>query len=144
MKNLISTNKIFVDTNIVLYAIENQDKIKAKIAVEILENRPYISNKILNELMNLLHNKRNNSKFQKSKEETVAIILELLKICPLTINSKDTYFKAKYLMDRYRLSLHDSIVVSDAFLEGCDILYSEDMHDGLLVDKKMKIINPFK
>lgn len=98
MKNLISTNKIFVDTNIILYAIENQHEIKSKIAIEILEKRPYISNKILNELMNLLHNKRNNSKFQKSKEETIAIILELLKICPLTINSKDTYFKARYLM----------------------------------------------
>ncbi|GHT78585.1 hypothetical protein AGMMS50262_21380 [Bacteroidia bacterium] len=50
---------------------------------------------------------------------------------------------AEKLIVKYDFQLFDSIIVASALEAGCDILYSEDMHHGLLVDKQVEIINPF-
>ena len=44
----------------------------------------------------------------------------------------------------YTLSFWDSLVVASALVAGAETLYSEDMHDGLIVAQKFTIINPFK
>jgi len=41
------------------------------------------------------------------------------------------------------LSFYDSMIVSAALLSGCDVLYSEDMQDGLFIENKLRICNPF-
>jgi predicted nucleic acid-binding protein len=35
-------------------------------------------------------------------------------------------------------------VIACASFSGANILYSEDMQDGLIINKKFTIINPFK
>jgi predicted nucleic acid-binding protein len=54
-------------------------------------------------------------------------------------------------MARYSLSLYDANIVAAAGLSGCDILYSEDMQDGLNIkcpeaagNFTLSIRNPFK
>jgi predicted nucleic acid-binding protein len=36
------------------------------------------------------------------------------------------------------------MIVAAALLAGCETLYSEDMQDGLLIDNRLRISNPFK
>ena len=48
------------------------------------------------------------------------------------------------IAQRYMFSLYDSLIISAALDCNCSILYSEDMTDGLLIDGKLKIANPFK
>ncbi|MDJ0676720.1 MAG: PIN domain-containing protein [Calothrix sp. MO_167.B42] len=48
------------------------------------------------------------------------------------------------LRTQYNISFWDSLIISCALSAGVNILYSEDMQDGLIVDKKLTIINPFK
>ena len=50
---------------------------------------------------------------------------------------------AQKLLDRYDFQLFDSIVVASALEAGCNTLYSEDLQHGLVVEKQLKIINPF-
>lgn len=44
----------------------------------------------------------------------------------------------------YVFSYWDSLVISSALESGCSILYSEDMQNGQVINKKLTIKNPFK
>ena len=48
------------------------------------------------------------------------------------------------LAQRYRLSVYDGMIVAAALAADCDVLYSEDMHHGLIVDDRLEIVNPFR
>lgn len=48
------------------------------------------------------------------------------------------------LRTQYSFSFWDGLIVSSALSTSATILYSEDMQDGLFVEKKLTIINPFK
>ncbi len=52
--------------------------------------------------------------------------------------------KASQLRTNYNLSFWDSLIVASALFSEANILYSEDMQDGLIVDNQLTIINPFK
>jgi predicted nucleic acid-binding protein len=51
---------------------------------------------------------------------------------------------ATILREQYKLSYWDSLIIASALASSAPILYSEDMHDGLIVDQRLTIINPFK
>jgi predicted nucleic acid-binding protein len=48
------------------------------------------------------------------------------------------------LREQYAFSFWDSLIVSSALHAEAAVLYSEDMQDGLVVEKRVRIINPFK
>jgi predicted nucleic acid-binding protein len=50
---------------------------------------------------------------------------------------------AAKLRSRYSLSFWDGLVVAAALNANCGVLYSEDMQDGLLVEDRLLITNPF-
>jgi len=35
------------------------------------------------------------------------------------------------------------IIIASALEANCDILYSENMHNGLIIENSLKIVNPF-
>jgi predicted nucleic acid-binding protein len=57
--------------------------------------------------------------------------------------SKALLLKASALRVQYTFSFWDSIIVSSALHADASVLYSEDMQDGLVVENRMRIINPF-
>ncbi len=59
---------------------------------------------------------------------------------PLTIETHETGVR---LARRYSLRVYDAMIVAAALAAGCDILWSEDMHDGLVVDQRLTIRHPF-
>lgn len=70
----------------------------------------------------------------------------LEKILMLTENQSLTSeysLKALNLKSRYQLGWYDSIIVTAALESGCNHLYSEDMNDGLVIEKSLIITNPF-
>ena len=48
------------------------------------------------------------------------------------------------IRERYRLGFYDSQIVAAALSAGASVLYSEDLHDGLLVDGRVRVISPFR
>jgi len=46
--------------------------------------------------------------------------------------------------ERYGCAIFDALVVAAALRANCRILWSEDMHDGLVVDGRLRIANPFR
>lgn len=57
--------------------------------------------------------------------------------------SKAIMLHASKLRSKYSLSYFDSLILSAALEAGATILYSEDMHHGLVVESQLTIVNPF-
>jgi predicted nucleic acid-binding protein len=46
--------------------------------------------------------------------------------------------------ERYRLGFFDSQIVAAAIAARASVLYSEDLHHGLLVDGSLRLADPFR
>ena len=69
------------------------------------------------------------------------IASECSTIVPLTIS---TLREGLTLSENYSFSHYDSLIVASAIEAGCNKLYSEDMHHGLIVNQCLTILNPFR
>jgi predicted nucleic acid-binding protein len=61
-------------------------------------------------------------------------------VVPLT---EEVLLKASRLRERYSLSYWDSMICSAALESNCETLLTEDMQHGLLIEDRLKIVNPF-
>ena len=66
-------------------------------------------------------------------------------LCP-TVIALDlaTHDDALRIAERYGYSMFDALVVASALQAGSDTLWSEDMHDGMVIDSRLRISNPFR
>jgi predicted nucleic acid-binding protein len=126
----------FADTNVVLYLLD--DGPKADRAEAILAQRPRISVQVLNET--LVNCRR---KAGLSWEETGAFLAGVQSLCPVEDLTVQTHEVGRALAERYGLSIYDAMIVASALIAGCATLWSEDMQDGLLVEGRLRIVNPF-
>jgi predicted nucleic acid-binding protein len=127
---------VFFDTNVVVYALAG-DPPSADRSWEILRAGGTVSVQVLNECANTL--RRKFSFDWPDIAEACGQIRELCDIVPLT---EDTHVRGLALAERYGLSVYDGMIVAAAQLAGCTVLYSEDMHDGLVIDR-LTVRNPY-
>lgn len=134
-------DKIFIDTNIIVYAYSIDEKKKQAITQEILENNSdlYISKQVINEVVNILY-----KKMQLTSEEIEKVILELDNEFEIFDFDITTQIKAIRLKNNYNLQFYDALIIATALENGCTVLYSEDMQHNLVIEGKLTIINPFK
>ena len=140
-KSLMS-DRVFLDTNIIIYAYSDDEPKKQEIANNILEeyeSQMTISTQVINELSNTLFRK-----FKLSAEAVEAVVLELNDNFPIVDFNLQTQLKAIKIKERYQLQFYDSMILATALENGCDIIYSEDMQNGQIIEKQLTIINPFE
>jgi predicted nucleic acid-binding protein len=132
----------FIDTNLWLYAfIEGDDPQKTARAKSLIETHSaiYVSTQVINEVcVNVIKKARfSEQQVQQLIESFYAkyVVVEL---------SKSLLLKASTLRGQYTFSFWDSLIVSSALHTNVSVLYSEDMQDGLVVENKVRIINPLK
>jgi predicted nucleic acid-binding protein len=129
--------RAFVDSNVLLYAVGDDDDRRA-IAESLLALRPVISTQVLAETAAVLRRK-----FQLSPAEVTQILQALLAQVECEPLSASTVLAALQVAHRLGYAHYDSQIVAAALAAGCDVLYSEDLHDGQVVDGKLAIVNPF-
>ncbi|MFO7860685.1 MAG: PIN domain-containing protein, partial [Desulfosalsimonas sp.] len=83
-------------------------------------------------------------KLNMSWEDITEMLTLILSVCPVDSLTPETHETAMAVAKRYGLSVYDSMIVSAALIGNCEILYSEDMHDGLIIEGKLRIQNPFR
>jgi predicted nucleic acid-binding protein len=127
----------FVDTNILVYLL-SADAAKADRAETLVGAGALISVQVLNELTNVARRKLSMS-WQEIGELTHAI-RSSCQVAPLTLETHDM---GRELAQRYSLSVYDAMIVASALLGECRTLYSEDMQHGLLIDRQLRVRNPF-
>ena len=65
----------------------------------------------------------------------------LLTVHPVTVETHDLGLA---LAERYDLAIYDALIVASALLADSDRLWSEDMRDGMAIDRRLRIVNPFR
>ena len=129
--------KVFLDSNVVIYAYFKQDEKKQCISKLLISQDAVISTQVLQELTNTLHRK------MRVDYSIVRLILsECIKNCELKTNDSETVFLALDVAERYGLSFYDSLIVAAALESKCTTLYSEDMLHNQQIGK-LTIKNPF-
>jgi len=129
--------KAFIDTNVLLYLLSSEAA-KADRAETVVRTESLISVQVLNELASVARRKLSLSWDQIN--EIIELIRSLCPVEPLTIQTHD---QGRALAQRYQLNIFDGLIAASALTADCEILYSEDMHDGLLIEEQMRICNPF-
>jgi predicted nucleic acid-binding protein len=64
----------------------------------------------------------------------------LLPVQPLTIDNRETGLA---LAECYGLSTYDAMIAASALHADCDTLWSEDVQDGIVLDGRLRMVNPF-
>jgi predicted nucleic acid-binding protein len=128
----------FFDTNVLVY-LASGDAEKANRAEAVVREGGAISVQVLNEVANVARRK-----MKLSWQEThgfLASLRELLTIHPITV---DTHELGLALAERHQLRIYDALIAASALLAQCDKLWSEDMQDGMAIDRQLRIVNPFR
>jgi predicted nucleic acid-binding protein len=128
----------FLDTNVLVY-IATGDLEKAERSEKLLREGATISVQVLNELANV-----GRRKMALSWPEVYTLLGTvglLVTVVPVSIETHKTGLR---LAERYGCAMYDSMIIAAALLAGCARLWSEDMHDGLVVEDRLTIRNPFR
>lgn len=128
----------FIDSNILLYSI-GDDPYKKQIAQNLVRNTNLIiSTQVLNEFCNVVFKKK-----MMSSDELLSSIQFYQKYLTIANLDSDLVINALNIKDRYHYSYWDSLIIATALKSGVNILYSEDMAHGQIIDGKLIIVNPF-
>ncbi len=128
----------FFDTNVLLYVAAG-DPVKADRAEQLVGGGGTISVQVLNEIANVARRKMGMS--WAETHAFLSMIRGLLPVQPITIEIHETGLA---LAERYGLSTYDAMIAASAMQADCDTLWSEDMQDGMVLDDRLRIVNPFR
>ena len=140
MSTASQSKPCFVDTNIWLYAfIASQDLSKSEIAKDLIQQGAIvISPQVINEVcVNLL------KKTQVGESNIRLLINSFYSKYRVEAIDRDLLLNSSELREKWQFSFWDSLIVSSALRSGAEVLYTEDMSDGLGVENRLTITNPF-
>lgn len=135
------SDRIFLDTNVLVYALVENDGSKHAQALKLMEslksNYLFISTQVVNELyVSLL-------KHSLQEKEIETIIKKIIDIYNIPFTTVLTLKAGWSIRKKYKLSYWDCMIVASALESDCSILYSEDMQDGQIIEGKLRLRNPF-
>ncbi len=129
--------KVFIDSNVVVYAI-GQASTKAHQAAPLFVGKPTISTQVLSETANVA-----SRRLGLSVADIRKLIVSLQALCTVELISLPTVHAALDIRERYGFSWYDSLIVATALEADCQLLYSEDMQHGQVIEGRLRVINPF-
>lgn len=134
--------KVFLDTNVFLYAFLNQDVAKKTTAARIIATairvgNGYVSLQIAKEFCNVM------TKKSPKPIAEVLVALNLISRFNYTEDSFGMVCRALSIKEQYGIQFYDALVVAAAEASGCEEIFTEDLNDGQIYCG-MKAVNPFK
>jgi len=136
--------KVFVDTNILVYAHDLNSDVKNERARALIEKLwstggGVLSTQVLQELCVSLRRKVARP---LSVEETRNLI-EDYSDWEIVINTQDSIIEALHIESRHHISFWDALIVQAAEQSGAEILYSEDLSEGQIYGS-VRVVNPLR
>ena len=133
-------SKIFIDTNIIIYANDRRNPDKQNrarsVVVELLRNgRGVISTQVLQEYANIAISKLN------QPEEVVLRQLKILETMEIIHQTPRMIRRSIELRKVYSINFWDACIIANAEAAECDLLYSEDLNTGQFYSG-IKVVNP--
>ncbi len=133
-----TTDNFTVDSNILIYAFGSQNEEKKKLAKLILSECKAMSIQTVNESVFILQKKFNYTMIEL--DEIIQFFKGNFLIRDLTVTVLE---KSMHIMKTYKYSFWDSMMLSSALINNCEVIYSEDMQHNQIIDDKLTIVNPF-
>lgn len=134
----------FLDTNILVYALEQAYPIKQQIADRLVQEamasgRGIISIQVVQEFLNIARRK---FKRPMTVEECRGHVQNVLEPLCSYFPSITTVDRALSIIEETGYSIYDALIIAAAIESGCRTLYSEDLQHGRAI-QGLSIINPF-
>jgi predicted nucleic acid-binding protein len=129
--------RAFFDTNILIYAFSSRDS-RQSTALDLLLAGGTISIQTLNEFVNVI-----TGKLKTPWPEAMIWLDAVQGLCrpPIPVTLK-VHRHALYIAQSTGYHIYDSLMLAAALEASCTVFYSEDMHDGQVIDN-LTIRNPF-
>ena len=133
--------KIFIDTNLIVYANDRREPEKQRQAIELVKElmssgRGVISSQVLQEYANTALTKLHQDHAIVLRQLTLLESFEVVLLKPVLIR------RAIEIRSSYGISFWNSCIISAAESAGCDSIYSEDLSSGQYYSG-IKLVNPF-
>ena len=129
----------FFDTNVLLYLGTAAETAKADTAEQLVREGGIVSVQVLNEITNVARRKMGLS--WSETRSFLSAVRGLLPVRPITVEIHEA---GVALAERYNLSIYDAMIAASALEAGCDTLWSEDMQDGMVLEGRLRIADPFR
>lgn len=133
----MSAGDTFFDTSVLFYLLSN-DVRKADRVEALLAHRGIISVQVLNEFTVVALRKVGLPLLEI--REILDTVRAVCTVEPLTATTHD---RGMEICERYKFSFYDSVIVAAALIAGAKLLYSEDLQHGQVIDRQLRIVNPF-
>ncbi len=138
------SNKYFLDTNILVYAHDQKSRSRQTIAQDLIfqglrDESAVISTQVISEYLVTITRK---IEVPLTVDKAVTEI-ELFRAFNIIEIDVDMIIDANKIHTTNQISYWDSLIVSAAIFANCEILYTEGMNDGQIIDG-VTIYNPFK
>ena len=127
----------FLETNILVYAFSVDPK--STIAEAVLARGCVVGLQGLNEFANVARRKLMMT-WLEIRQALTAIRALCPTVAPLDI---ETHEAGLGLAERLGFSPFDALMVAAALRAGCDVFWSEDLQNEMMVDGTLRIRNPF-
>jgi predicted nucleic acid-binding protein len=137
--------RVFLDTNVWVYLFaasqDAEDQRKKHIARQVLLDCPdvVVSVQVFNELSNVWLRK-----YQLKLDRVELYLRQIGEIAEMRLLDETLTFQALKLLQTYKLSFYDSLIIATALDTDCELLLSEDMQDGQRIENRLTIRNPFR
>jgi predicted nucleic acid-binding protein len=132
-------DKVFVDTNILIYAYSITETDKRNITFTILESYSIvISVQVINEFIWTM-----NRKFNINYDKLEVLVDRFWKKFKVSLINKFSIEKALKIAQDYKYSYWDSLIIASALENECTILFTEDMQNGQVIEGRLRIKNPY-
>jgi predicted nucleic acid-binding protein len=108
------------------------------IAMDFFNENPVVSSQVISEYLNVMK-----KRFKMEKNDLMRVCSLWLEKCTVQPVIFSTIKLAQNLVVKYDFQIFDGIIAAAALEANCDILYSEDMQTGQIIENTLKIVNPF-
>ena len=135
-------DRVFVDTNILLYLYSKDEPYNKLIASELILHSTaeiVVSTQVIGEFISILI-----KKFGYEIQIIKLALEDFRRDFYISLIDMEHIEKALLIKERYLYSYWDSLIIAVALKKNCSILYSEDLQDNQLIEDTLRIINPFK
>lgn len=128
----------FVDTSVLLYLLSSDEE-KADRAEELIAEGAVVGVQVLNEFAAVA-----TRKLGLTLAEVSEILATIRGVARVEAMTEETHDRALRIAERYRFSIFDSLIIAAALLSGCRRLCCEDLQHNQLIERQLRITNPFR
>lgn len=137
------SDSAFVDTNVVVYAFDDDEPVKQQTAREVLDGPGdqvlVISTQVLAEFYVTVTRKLARPLDPATARQAVEHLNEL----PVVATDADLVLAAIDIAHRHQISFWDGLIVQAASTAGCDTILTEDLSHGSVI-AGVTVMNPFR